>query len=72
MDRSCNFEESEKFENARELGMSKTSEVEHYDESHDTSLHESCEQEVEPSSLELDDDILSVEYESFHVAWCQW
>jgi len=47
--------------------MSIISEIKHHDidESKDTWLQESCKEEVEPTNLEYDDDILHVEYESF-------
>ena len=46
--------------------MSMKSNIEHHelDES-DFCSHESCEEDVEPTILDIDDDILSIEYESF-------
>jgi len=64
---SCEFEEGEELENPNELVMSITSEVEHHnqDESNGHYLQESCEEEDEPTNLEFNNDILSIEYDSF-------
>ena len=46
--------------------MSITLEVERHDfNESDYISQESCEEEVEPTNLEFNDDILSIEYESF-------
>ena len=61
MNHSSKFEVGEELESANELDMSTTIEVKH----HDFDEWESCEDELESTNLELDDDILSVEYELF-------
>jgi len=56
----------EELESANELDMSTTIEVKHHDfDESDYISQESCEEELESTNLELDDDILSVEYELF-------
>ena len=47
--------------------MSVTTDFEHHElhESDDTVSQESCEEEATPTKLEFNDDILSIEYESF-------
>jgi len=64
---SCEFEVGEQFDNAGELDMSITRDVEHHDidESEAIYLQESHEEKVKPVDLALDDAILSVEYEHF-------
>ena len=64
---SFETEEGQDPENASELDTSIITEVKHrdLDDSKDISVQEPCEKEVEPTNLELNDDILSVEYETF-------
>ena len=47
--------------------MSITSDIEHHkiDESEEAILQETCAEVIEPTKLEFNNDILSVEYESF-------
>ena len=62
---SSEFEAGRALESASELDTSVTSDVEHHDKLDDIGVQESCEEEVESTSLEFNDDIISVEYESF-------
>jgi len=62
---SFEFEVGEDLENLSELDMNVTSKVEHHDEAEAICFQESCEEQVEPTNLGFDGDILSVEYESF-------
>lgn len=57
--------EGQEPEKPDELDMSIPSVVEHHNKLDDIVVQESCEEEVEPTILEFNDDILSVEYESF-------
>ena len=61
---SSEFEAGRALESASELDMSIPSAIEHHDKLEDIS-QESCEEEVEPTNLEFNIDILSVEYEYF-------
>jgi len=63
----CEFQEGGDLKSASELDMSITLDIEHRDfaESKEAVLQESCEEKVEPTNFQIDDDILSVEYESF-------
>ena len=63
---SCECEMGEDLESASELNMSITPDVEHrdLDDSKDISQG-TCEEKIEPTILEFNDDILSVEYKSF-------
>jgi len=67
LNHSCDFEDGEEFENASDLDVSITFEVEHHeiDKSEDICLLKSCEEEDEPTNLEYDDDIFFVKNESF-------
>ena len=62
-DNSFEFDGQEP-ERPDELDMSIPSAIEHHDKLEDIS-QESCEEKVEPTTLEFNDDILSVEYEFF-------
>jgi len=64
---SHEFEEGEDLKSASELNMSVTPEIEHSDfnESDDTILQETIMEVIAPSTLKFEDDILSIEYESF-------
>jgi len=58
---SFEVEASRALASASELDTSVTSDVELHDKLDDIAVQESCEEEVEPTSLEFNDDILSVE-----------
>jgi len=61
------FEEGDDWGNPSELYLSITADFEHHelDESDDTLSPESCAEEATLTKLEFNDDILSIEYESF-------
>ena len=62
----CEFEVGIDVKNASKLDISMTPEVERrdLDDSKDIS-QETCEEKIEPTILEFDDDVLFIEYESF-------
>ena len=63
----CEFEVGDDLGNPSELDLNIKSNIKHYDldESEAISLQEPCEEGVEPSDVDFDDDILIKEYESF-------
>jgi len=64
---SFEFEEGDECGNPSELDLSVTTNFEHHelDDLDVTLSQESCEEEVTPTKLEFNDDILSIEYEYF-------
>jgi len=63
----CEFQEGEDLKSASELDMSVKSDIEHHEivESEEAILQETCAEVIEPTKLEFNNYILSVEYESF-------
>jgi len=63
----CEFEVGDDLGNPSELDVSIKSNIKHHDldESEVISLQEPCEEGIEPTNLDFDDDILIMEYKSF-------